>query len=351
MTDLQSTLLSLLRIAVGESTANLSPIGCSDWKQLLKLAHSQGVLGIVWYAMEQLQREDKLIISRQEKLMWFGTAQQLTAKMKTRHDHIHAFAQNVRPYKPVALKGIDYARYWPVTLAREYGDFDCYFGSDAQAVNELAKRNGCQLEELDDYKHNRILFNKLIIENHHIFVSYGGSKNRTIIERRLRDVYNNTPLTSFGPNLWSPSSTFTAIFMVMHMCHHFFHEGIRMRFILDWIYFTKAESHTIDWDCVNETFDECHLTPFVQVLEAYAKGIKDGRLNESNKLVLDFHHDLFATKYDDSDRRPIMMIRRMYNRVLRLYRFRTINTDPLIPILWRIVSWSSFVNRHPKELV
>lgn len=79
-------------------------------------------------------------------LNWFTRSEQ-DIKASLKQNEISAeFDEKIKPTSIVALKGIDYARYWPNSAWREFGDLDCYVDSNTVEIDRRAVGVGADVK-------------------------------------------------------------------------------------------------------------------------------------------------------------------------------------------------------------
>ena len=81
-----------------------------------------------------------------------------------------------------------------------------------------------------------------------------------------------------GTALLCPNADFNALFLTAHAINHFLYESVKMRHLLDWALFMKAEQENVDWDLFWTWCDKMHFTRFVQCLHIICEHYMDLRL-------------------------------------------------------------------------
>ena len=158
----------------------------------------------------------------------------------------------------MVLKGLALSGYYPNPWYREYGDLDCYLCefSDGRVVwdgcyergNLTCEKFGMKAER-GFYKHSHIKYRGLEIENHQFALPIKDGEEVRALERELRRcVATADCLKQIGnTHLYRPSADFTALFLTAHSMSHFLFDSIRLRHVLDWAFFVKAEGKNVDW--------------------------------------------------------------------------------------------------------
>jgi hypothetical protein len=239
-----------------------------EWLELHKLSRSQGVLALVFDALEDVITA----IPPQIRLQWAFGAMQIEDKCDKQwhlaNELCAEYGKN--GIKTVVLKGFALSRYYPNPKHRECGDFDCFLLGDFEQGNIIAERLGAKVR-FDDYKHSHISYRGLMIENHKFCTSVRGPKMNKQFEVFLQKLlaeegYGIEPLNN--SSIYIPSPTFNALFLIKHTMVHFLYEGIKIRHLLDWACLIKAEGENIDWKIVNEWCKKLHLNNFVDLMNA-----------------------------------------------------------------------------------
>ena len=239
-----------------------------EWGKLYKLARSQGVLAIVFDALKDVYAD----IPSQIRLQWAYGAMQIEDRYDKQwhlsNELCREFAKS--GIKTAVLKGFALSRYYPNPKHRECGDFDCFLLGDFEQGNSIAEQLGAQVR-FDDYKHSHINYKGLMIENHKFCTSVRGPKVNKEFELFLQGLLtkdgSGVELLS-DSSIYTPSSTFNALFLIKHTMVHFLYEGVKIRHLLDWACLIKSEGENIDWEVVNYWCKRLHLDNFVDLMNA-----------------------------------------------------------------------------------
>ena len=242
----------------------------STCDELYSISTQQGIAAIVWDKVLQTVSENnslpEYLLSRPLKIQW-ALAVENIIKQYIRRKQLSIEIADVwarAGIKTYSLKGWALSTYYPKPELREFGDFDCWVGSDFNRSNQIAIDNGAQFDP-HDYRHSHIYYKGLTIENHQYFLPIRGNARKKRLERYLQAVipYNRRIEDS---NIYYPSPQFHSLFIVLHMLQHFLYENITLRHMLDWAYFVNAEKDNIDWREFNLKCTEAGATRFVEAL-------------------------------------------------------------------------------------
>ena len=251
-----------------------------EWTELFRLSKMQGVTAVVFEKLSAAfdECEDFPRPLKALTLNWYAQSQSIERKMATIHKRSEEFAglMEEKGLQTLVLKGIAVSSYYPNPLHREFGDLDCYlfegtvdnirWGSGYEKGNLLAEELGAHVRR-GHYKHSHVVFKKQEIENHQYFLPIRGSKANKALEKQLRKcVDTNGFQAKEGTALLCPNADFNALFLTAHAMNHFLYESVKVRHLLDWALFLKAEQENVDWDLFWIWCDKMHFTRFVQCL-------------------------------------------------------------------------------------
>lgn len=271
---------------------HFNDVTTEEWTELFRLSKMQGVTAVVFEKLsaafdecEDFPRPPKALT-----LNWYAQSQSIERKMAIIHKRSKEFAELMaeRGLQTLVLKGIAVSTYYPNPLHREFGDLDCYlfegpvngirWGSGYEKGNLLAEELGAHVRR-GHYKHSHVVFKKQEIENHQYFLPIRGSKANKALEKQLRKCVDSKGVhTKEGTALLCPNADFNALFLTAHAMNHFLYESVKVRHLLDWALFMKAEQEYVDWDLFWTWCDKMHFTRFVQCLHIICEHYMDLRL-------------------------------------------------------------------------
>ncbi len=352
MTTIEA-LFTFIKISVtGEADSSLVFSGI-DWNGLLVMASRQGVKGAVWNGIGIQAQCEKLALSVPDKMKWHGAIRKAQVEMSKKWEMCADFAKNILPCRCVALKGPDYAKYWPNPLDREFTDFDCWCMGEFDESNKKAVEVGGVIEEAG-YKHNHIRYKGFVIENHQYFTDFSGTEQGVWTEKQLRSLAYDGIKPIGDTNILSPNENFTALFMLRHAQLHFLAEGISLKHILDWLYFLQREEKNIDWDVVYEAMDVMNLRAFADIMSIccdYKFGWRSSGYivkNHFKESELDaFIDDILEDRPSTADFRLRKKAFRIMRRFRRMWKFRVLLNENYAKKVWLTFTYNMYMNRHP----
>lgn len=243
------------------------------------LSKKQGVVSIIFEAIKNIPKE--IVPPKTVTLKWLSNALSIEQQMKIKEAVAVEFAEKLseRGIQTVVLKGLSYASYYPNPYHRESGDLDCYLMGKKDEGDIITVEIGGKMEEAG-YKHSHLYYKGLTIENHSYLTSFDNTKLGIRAEQLLQEQISR-PIGD--TKLQNPSADFNALFLIKHAQRHFIKEGIRVRHLLDWAFFLKAESPNVNWDKVIPMMKECKILEFAKVMtrlciDQLGKTLRNSRL-------------------------------------------------------------------------
>lgn len=253
----------LLRIGLWQKVEEpLSP--SPDWPYIYRLSCEQTVQGIVadGVALYKAQHPDLQITQEQNDQFLSATAQivrrnyqinQLQARI------CQLFADNNIQY--VVLKGQAVAQAYPKPMLRVSGDIDYLFNEENyyKAI-ELLKPVASNHKVKDEKQRNAdFFFDDLEIELHlDEFIALGNTQMNTF--SHLRDImFADGAFRSYDCNSTSvqlPPIDFDCFYTFLHFYKHYWHGGLGLRQIIDWMMLTHKHEQEIKTDTLNNLLSQ-----------------------------------------------------------------------------------------------
>lgn len=276
MTSLNTTeaqFLHLLRCGVLQKKpdAGLFPVNGTDWPAIYAIATKQAVAGLVFWAVRNLPKEQQPP-RREVFLPWLSDIESVCA----RNEKLNATCQRVQErfrevgFRTCILKGQGVAALYPDPLLRMPGDLDVWIWPEEVPLGKkrsLEERRAHTLLYIRSvspeaevvYHHADFNVLKAVPLEVHFTPSWMNSpcRNRWLqqwFEEQAGSVFNdnarkcgnhyneneNENENPREPGLCVPTADFNAVYLLLHIYRHLFHEGIGLRQIVDYYYALKA---------------------------------------------------------------------------------------------------------------
>lgn len=268
MTVEEVILLKLLRFyIVGKSEEDCIITSTTDWNAIFTLAKLQGVAAITLDSINLLQAKSHP--SKPMLIQWFKHSVMMERNYMKYADQIHTLADfyNQHSIRVLLLKGYGCSLCYPTPEHRPSGDIDIYlFGMQTKADELVEKELGIKVYR-EYHKHSIFKVGGIEVENHAKFIDGISHKSNIKYEQILMSVLQEEDcLQSPIDDVWLPSPTFNALFLLRHAGEHFAANEIKLRHILDLGLFFQRFHSQIDWTVVFKVYKEERMMRFFNAI-------------------------------------------------------------------------------------
>ena len=247
-------LFELLRFGLRKSDKCQIPEGV-NWSEVYNLALLQGVEGIALDGIDRCFNQGRDIdIDLETKLEWIGDVQQMESVYNHHKNIVVKLARFYQKHgiKMMLMKGIGLSFDYPVPNHRPCGDIDIYLYGDLEKGDKLVHEKFGITIDKDQHKHTIFEIDGVTVENHYDFANYHKHRSSKKLDEWLKEDANaNLNLNAnleLGENVYLPSASFNAIFLIRHAASHFAAEEISLRHLLDWAFFVEKHYDEVDWE-------------------------------------------------------------------------------------------------------
>ena len=324
----------------------------ADWERLYALSVKQGVVGVVYEGVKTVPKD--MAPSKAFMMRWLSHALSIEKQMMKKGAVAADFAGKMfeKDIPVVVLKGLSFASYFPNPCYREFGDLDCYLLGRKEEGDEIAVEFGAKKKDAG-YKHSHLYYNGLMIENHRYLTSFDNSRQGVRTERLLQELIASGHCYIGGTKLLMPCAEFNALFLIKHAQRHFIKEGICVRHMLDWAFFLKSESGSVDWSKVIELMEECRILNFAKVMTALCidkfgmdvdiAGLRDD-IGISDAVLDDILAGYPGLVNENIIKKTLRLLRRLY----RMWKFRKLADENYFRLVWNSIAFNSYIKMKPQ---
>lgn len=219
-----------------------------DWSQIMRLAKEQTVLAVTFDGIEMLPKSCRP--SRNLLMSWFGLVSQIEKCNEVLNQRIVEVVgrYNAAGMFPVLLKGQGIGQYYRRPSHRNSGDIDLFFTEGIDAANKLtATWTGVTFQEATKH-HVGFTWEGCVVENHLSYFEFYHPQNQKRWERvkHLVPLIDRELLELGSFSISVPSPQMNALYIFLHLWHHFHQKGVGLRHVCDWICLWKACEGKID---------------------------------------------------------------------------------------------------------
>ena len=242
MERIRDAFLTLLRAGLWEDQAQDTasclqdqcfPLSAEEWSDVLLMARSQTVIGLVFSGISRLP--DELMPQPEQLALWAAETDGLERRNRGMNAVLTEFAGKFigAGLHPVLQKGQGVARLYAQPLLRRSGDIDLFFpepGENAKAL-ELIRKEGIQINAAADGSHC-YRYRNVIVEHHPDLLDIcRPAAKRKIGEEIRRFGYVGSGIV---PGLRVPHPALNLLLLSTHILKHAMGKGIGLRQLCDY---------------------------------------------------------------------------------------------------------------------
>lgn len=315
MNSPSETLLQLLRFALGKGV-DISLPSDIDWQVVKNLSIEQGVAVIAFDGLQNYfnaHRECDFALDKPEyeslKYDWFGqclSAEKEYDSYRQAIENLASFYQS-QDIPMLLLKGYGLSMNYPIPSHRPIGDIDVYLGHLWQYADQMVTKK-LKLSVDKSHEHHSVFsFGVYTVENHYDIVNTKATLSGENVDQILKEQAHNRAASEDIPNLYFPTSTFNAVFLIRHLGQHMAGEKVNLRQLLDWALFIDKHSEEIDWTFVIPYWEEIGIEKFARCINTICiehLGIDSqkfhGMTSSDKKLCGRLIADILCPEFSDS---------------------------------------------------
>jgi hypothetical protein len=275
-----------------------APVGISkiDWQELLSFAKKQTVIGIYWQGIQRLGDVANRP-SEDDVMDWMGEYIKIVRR-NTKTDDAVAWLAKFMQSKDIGFfvfKGQTIASYYPLPEIRTSGDVDFYvFKKDWERARLLFEQKYHLTDEQDGQAWSFVM-DRVPCEMHFRTVVFASKSKQhywdELIDSYFDDVLDHVLIN--GVEVPTLPPTLNAIYLFVHIYHHFLKEGIALRQFIDWMMFFEAKHDEI---LVSELTDKLERLGLLRAFKAFGAVLTE---------VLGMETKFFPYTLTDSDKRYV----------------------------------------------
>jgi hypothetical protein len=255
LTDRTDRYLAFLRFSLEEGRPVPASVRDIDWHDFYDFSKKQSIPGIIFRGIERIDaslRPDEALLFR-----WYS----MVEKIRKRNIIVnHEAAAVSRLFEKAGfytclLKGQGNTLLYPTPSIRTSGDIDLWVYPRQLVPTQIEAAKALTL------RYVRSIYPKAAPQYHHVDCKIGTKTpveihftpsffNAPFTNRRLQRYYeeeatrqfsHTTDLPDNAGKIQMPTNDFNRIFQLSHIMHHFFHEGIGLRQLVDYYYLLKQD--------------------------------------------------------------------------------------------------------------
>lgn len=224
------------------SEANVCIPSGVNWMDVIDIATRQGVMAIAYDGIQNLLKSNSLDyesigLTIDDLMEWMGQTAHAESDYENHRKSVRKLADfyQSNDIKMLLMKGYGLSLSYPVPNHRPTGDIDVYlFGSKDCGDVLIEQKLGIKVER-EYHKHSHFQYGGFAVENHAKFIDDVYHKSNIRYEKILEDLIGEEPPheSNSTPNIYLPSPTWNALFLLRHAGEHFATNEITLRHVLD----------------------------------------------------------------------------------------------------------------------
>lgn len=242
--------LELVKAGLWETDARLSPFKEVDFEKVFILAQEQSVVGLVAAGFEHVV---DVKIPQEVALNLAGEVLQLEQQNLAMNSYVAKLIEKLRiaDVYTLLVKGQGIALCYERPLWRSCGDVDLLLSDEnyQKAKDLLLPLASSSEKEYSSFKHLSMIIDDFEVELHGTLHTRLSSRIDKEIDKVQADVFYNGSVRSWQNDktlVFLPAVNNDVIFLITHILHHFYVEGIGLRQFCDWCRFLWTNQSEID---------------------------------------------------------------------------------------------------------
>ena len=259
-----SSWLELIRNGMGNESPVPEDIGEMDWDGLFAFLKQQTLVGIGWKGVERFAVD----MPRNTRVQWYMLTEYVRKRNEWLNWKVTQLTTTFRKggFDVVLLKGQGNAMLYPEPLLRMPGDIDLLVRGNKEDVVRFIKEHW-QVTGVH-FHHVEFRVEKVTVEVHLMPCSMN---NPLYLKRMLRWLEteakwdNLVELQGNAGVVAVPTDRYNIVFLLAHIMHHFFDEGISLRQLMDYYYLLlhyqkkEGEMKRLEWEATLKYLNLYHF--------------------------------------------------------------------------------------------
>lgn len=230
----------LIKVSLKKKQQFLSVPSEEEWQELFTYARKQALIGVLFTGIQLLPESQRP--HRELLIKWYI----LTEQIKKQNTLLNIRALETSAYftdhgfANCVLKGQGLATLYPDPLLRMSGDIDIWLGGGRERIFKFVAKKG-RLQGVNYHHVSYPLYDNTEVEVHVL----PNRLNNPFLNHKLQTYFREISPIQYG-NLVDlpggvgripvPTTQFNAFYVLLHIYHHLFGEGIGLRQLMDYYY-------------------------------------------------------------------------------------------------------------------
>lgn len=250
MSDINCLFFDLLRITVG-SADGLSRIPTEkEWKALYNMAKKQSLVGVCFAALQRLGADAdegfaRIGMNEMLYLTWMGMAAKIQQRNQIVDEQCITLQKRLAEvgFKSCVLKGQGVGQMYAEHLRglRQSGDIDIWMDGGFERVNNWVQKVA-PTKVVNQHHVDLKIFDGTEVEAHYHPINMTNPWRQKLLKKFIIDHEDECLKDSKDDKIHVPTGDFNLVFLMIHIFHHLFTEGVGLRQIMDYYFALCAYS-------------------------------------------------------------------------------------------------------------
>lgn len=245
MNNIEPLFFELIRVAIGTQDALTRVPSAHEWELLYAMARKQSLVGICFAGVKRLcdsETENYCGMSELLYLKWMGMAAKIQQRNRIVDGQCIALQKRLSAegFRSCVLKGQGVGLLYTEHLhgLRQSGDIDIWMDGGFERVNEWIQKVA-PTKVVNQHHVSLDVFDDTEVEAHYHPINMTNPWR----QKRLKDFINaheDECLSAANDGSFHvPTSEFNLVFLMVHIFHHLFTEGVGLRQLMDYYFVLK----------------------------------------------------------------------------------------------------------------
>lgn len=234
----------LIRVSIGVSSALSFIPNCQEWNVLYRLAMKQALIGVCFYGVQRLPKEQIVNLPMHLKLQWLGMAASIQKRNDLMNNRCKELQKRLKDARinSCILKGQGIASIYFDTLCnlRQPGDIDVWVEGGLDSVKLLATQMNQRIKVTEQHADLKF-FTDVEVEVHFIPTILRSPFANKCLHKWMKEQEKTQFSNCNGDGLFVPTLEFNMVYLMIHTYRHILGEGVGLRQVMDYYMLLSSE--------------------------------------------------------------------------------------------------------------
>ena len=241
---MNSLFFELIRVAIGTQDSLSRLPNDNEWSELYRIAKKQSLLGVCFSALQKLGADadegyTRIGMSEMLYFNWIGMAATIQKKNQIVDEQCISLQKQLSTegFRTCVLKGQGVGLLYPKNLLglRQSGDIDIWMDGGFDKVNAWVQKIS-PTNVVNQHHVALNVFEDTEVEAHYHPINMTNPWRQKHLKAFIK-VHEDVCLSSIDDNkIHVPTAEFNLVFLMVHIYHHLFTEGVGLRQLMDYLF-------------------------------------------------------------------------------------------------------------------